>query len=291
MVDILDGRLARNTYKKGLIERSNVLRVRPALALIQIGSNKESSIYIEQKKKFAKDVHAHVEHVIFKEKSSFEEIAAYIHTCNTRTNIHGIIIQLPVPQSLDVQKLINTIDPAKDVDGLTDTNQSLLEMGKPQFVPATAKGVMSLLTFYAIDVAEKNVVVFGRSRLVGGPIAALLRARGAFVSVCHSKTENPREVSKKADILIVAIGKPEHIDASYIKPGAIVIDVGINDISGHMLEHELPRRHIVGDVHHDQAEKLAKAISPVPGGVGPMTVLSLFDNLILSAEKMCRKII
>ena len=284
MADILDGRIARNTYKKALIERSKKLSARPTLALIQIGNNAESTIYIEQKKKFARDIDVLVEHVQCTETTPFEEIEKKIQSFNARQDIHGIIIQLPIPKTLDVQKLLNTIDPKKDVDGLTDTNQKLLEQGTPGFIPATAKGVVSLLEFYNISVAHKKVVVFGKSRLVGGPIASLLKAQGAEVSVCHSQTINPREISKQADIVIVAIGRPEYIDASYIRPGAVIIDVGINDISGKKLEEEITKRRIVGDVKHKSVETLAKAISPVPGGVGPMTVLSLFDNLILSAE-------
>lgn len=284
MVVILDGKIARNTYKKALIERSKKLSTRPVLALIQIGNNKESTIYIEQKKKFAHDIDARVEHVQYPENTSFEDIEKLIQSFNARKDINGIIIQLPIPKTLDVHKLVNTIDPKKDVDGLTDINQKLLEQGTPRFIPATAKGVMSLLEFYDIPVLHSKTVVFGRSRLVGGPIASLLKAKGAHVEVCHSQTTHPREISKGADIVIVAIGKPEYIDASYIKPGAVIIDVGINDISGKKLEEEITKRHIVGDVNHASVETLAKAISPVPGGVGPMTVLSLFDNLILSAE-------
>jgi methylenetetrahydrofolate dehydrogenase (NADP+) / methenyltetrahydrofolate cyclohydrolase len=284
MPEILDGKKARDSYKIGLLERSKGLSCKPTLALIQVGDNKESIIYIEQKKKFAETVHAQVEHLVFISDATFEDIQQNIKILNERKDIHGIIVQLPLPQHLDSRALINTIDPKKDVDGLTDTNQNLLELGKPHFVPATARGVLDLLSFYHIDVKDKTVVVFGRSRLVGSPIAHLLRAQGAFVSVCHSKTEHPREISKTADIVIVAIGKPEYIDASYIKEGAVVIDVGINSV---LKEGDLKRK-LVGDVDHQKVAKLVKAISPVPGGVGPMTVLSLFANLILSAEDMCR---
>lgn len=279
MADILDGKIARDSYKKALIERSKSLSCTPTLALIQVGNNRESSIYIEQKKKFAEQIHAKVEHILFDDNISSSDIEKNIHSLNKRSDIHGIIVQLPLPAHLNARDIINTIDPKKDVDGLTDTNQTLLESGKSYFVPATARGVLDLLTFYHIAVSGRHVTVFGRSRLVGSPIAHLLRAQGAHVSVCHSKTLNPREISKTADIVIVAIGKPELIDASYIKEGAIVIDVGINS---------LPDRKLVGDVNHQSVKKLVKAISPVPGGVGPMTVLSLFGNLIVSAEDMCR---
>ncbi|MEN9621821.1 MAG: bifunctional methylenetetrahydrofolate dehydrogenase/methenyltetrahydrofolate cyclohydrolase FolD [Candidatus Parcubacteria bacterium] len=284
MADILDGKKARDSYKQGLFERSKRLSCTPALALIQIGDNRESTLYIEQKKKFALDIHAQVEHIVFKTDVTFEEVQNVIKELNARTDIHGIIVQLPLPAHLDSRAIINIIDPQKDVDGLTDTNQTLLESGKAYFVPATARGVLDLLKFYHIEVKDKNVVVFGRSRLVGSPIAHLLKAQGAHVSVCHSKTEHPQEISKQADIVIVAIGKPELIDTSYIKEGVVVIDVGINSV----LDTKTQKMRLVGDVDHANVEKLVKAISPVPGGVGPMTVLSLFANLILSAEVMCR---
>ncbi len=282
MSQILDGRIARDSYKKALSEASRALLTRPTLALIQIGTNKESDIYIAQKKKFATDIDAIVEHMQFAENISTQEVQDAIEKLNIDTRIHGIIVQLPIPKHLDVTTIINTISPLKDVDGLTDDNQKLLAEGKPRFIPATAKGVMDLLSFYSIEVKGKNVVVFGRSRLVGSPIADLLRSKGALVSVCHSQTPDPKSLSKIADIVIVAIGKPELIDASYIKDRAIVIDVGINSKPGF-------KSKIVGDVNHLSVEKLVKAISPVPGGVGPMTVLSLFANLILSAQKAAVK--
>lgn len=289
MTEILDGKIARNSYTKGLIERSARLSMRPTLALIQVGNIRESNIYIEQKKKFATMIDARVEHVMFPEDVSSLEIERAIDVFNKRTDIHGIIIQLPLPAHLNKELLIEKINPAKDVDGLTDANQQLLEKGIPHMIPATAKGVLALLTFYHIDVQGKKVVVFGRSRLVGGPIANLLRARGADVSVCSSQTVDPRALSTKADIVIVAIGKPEYIDASYIKPGAVIIDVGINSVNTLQPETHTPSRTMVGDVNFKEVSPLVKAISPVPGGVGPMTVLSLFDNLILSAEEGAAK--
>ncbi len=283
MPEILDGRKARDSYTKGLIERSARLSTRPILALIQIGDNKESSIYIEQKKRFAQTIGAQVEHVRFAADVSPENVESTIRALNSRKDVNGIIIQLPLPTQFNKQALIELIDPTKDVDGLTNESQRLLDAGMPHLIPATAKGVMKLLDFYNIDVREKKVVVFGRSRLVGGPTASLLRARGASVSVCSSQTADPRAVSKLADIIIVAIGKPRLIDASYIQPGCVIIDVGISSITG-----ETERR-VSGDVDFESVSPLVKAISPVPGGVGPMTVLSLFDNLILSAEGSAAK--
>ncbi len=287
MADILDGKRSRDSYTKGLIERSARLSMRPTLALIQIGDNKESNIYIEQKKRFAQAIDARVEHVKFKEDAAIADVEASIRSLNARADIHGIIIQLPLPARFDKNALIELIDPKKDVDGLTNESKRLLDMGTPYMIPATAKGIMKLLEFYKIDVRGKKAVVFGRSRLVGGPTASLLSARGADVSVISSQTVDPRAVSKQADIVIVAIGKPRLIDASYIKPGSVIIDVGINSLPESQLSPSGST--VSGDIDFDSISPLVKAISPVPGGVGPMTVLSLFDNLIVSAEGSAAK--
>ncbi|MBI5134405.1 MAG: bifunctional 5,10-methylenetetrahydrofolate dehydrogenase/5,10-methenyltetrahydrofolate cyclohydrolase [Candidatus Taylorbacteria bacterium] len=284
---ILDGKKARDSYKSRLIERVGALSCTPTLALVQIGDNRESTIYIEQKKKFGQTIGAHTEHIHLPENATENSISSRILALNRRDDVHGIIIQLPLPAHLDRLSLINLIDPEKDVDGLTDENQRLLEEGTPRHIPATAKGVSLLLDFYGISPAGKKAVVFGRSRLVGHPAAKLLEMKGADVSVCHSKTEDPEKISKTANILVVAVGKPGLIGARHVKEGAVVIDVGINSVSGAKLEEEIPKRKIVGDVDFEAVQSLASAISPVPGGVGPMTVLSLFDNLISSAEKSC----
>lgn len=296
MPQILDGKVARDFYKSGLIERIQKLSCTPKLALIQIGQNKESDVYVRQKLLFAKSIGAHAEHIRIESTESQNSVIQLIHRLNGQSDIHGIIVQLPLPETFDKQTLINAIAPHKDVDGLTTHNQSLLGTTKPHFTPATARGVDLLLSFYNINVKNKNVVVFGRSALVGYPIAQLSKQKGAHVSVCHSQTENPKKISREADIVIVAIGKPEYIDETFLKKDAIVIDVGINAVTYAKqktivarLSEEIPRRHLVGDVNFARVSPLVSAISPVPGGVGPMTVLSLFDTLILSAENLCRK--
>jgi methylenetetrahydrofolate dehydrogenase (NADP+) / methenyltetrahydrofolate cyclohydrolase len=280
MPQILDGKIARDFYKNSLIEKIGRLSIVPSLSIIQIGDNRESTIYIEQKKKFGVSIGVPVNHLHLPENSSFEEVDKIIRVENSKREVGGIIIQSPVPAHLDFLKLVNLIDPKKDVDGLTDENQKLLESGQPRFIPATAKGVMFLLDFYKISIVGRRAAVLGRSRLVGHPIAEILKNRGAIVSVCHSKTKNTVEITKQSDIIVAAIGKPELIDASYIQQGSIVIDVGINSIKGEKLEEEVPKRKLVGDVNHTSVSNLVSAITPVPGGVGPMTVLSLFDNLI-----------
>jgi methylenetetrahydrofolate dehydrogenase (NADP+)/methenyltetrahydrofolate cyclohydrolase len=284
MPQILYGKPARDFYKQRLISRVTSLSQTPLLALIQIGDNKESSIYIEQKKKFAKVIGANVEHIHLPESSTEKEVAAKISALNARKDVQGIIVQLPLPSHLNKEKIYDFVDPKKDVDGLTSENQKLLEGGAPRFIPATAKGISLLLDFYKISVRDKKVAVLGRSRLVGHPTAELLKMKGGKVTVCHSQTTNTKEICTTADLIIVAIGKPMHVDSSYVKKGAVIIDVGINSPKGGKFEEEMPHRKVVGDVNFDDVSGLVEAITPVPGGVGPMTVLSLFDNLISSAE-------
>ncbi|HEY9480857.1 MAG TPA: bifunctional 5,10-methylenetetrahydrofolate dehydrogenase/5,10-methenyltetrahydrofolate cyclohydrolase [Candidatus Paceibacterota bacterium] len=274
-MQIIDGRKARDFYKAKLIERVAKLSRVPCLAIVQIGDDPSSVVYIEQKKKFGALVGAAVEHIHMPATTSFETLGAKISELNARLDVDGIIIQLPLPAHLDKILALNLIDPKKDVDGLCDENQRLLAEGHPHFVPATAKGVLSLLDYYGIDPKDKKVAVMGRSRLVGSPLAELFRLRGATVSVCHSKTPNTPEIAKTADILVVAIGKPHLVDAQYLKQGVVVIDVGLSRTEAGLC----------GDVDPEAARKLSSAYTPVPGGVGPMTVLSLFDNLISSAQE------
>lgn len=284
---ILDGKKIRDEIKPQLLRRAVVLSARgakfvPTIAIVQIGDNQQSTVYIRQKKLFAESIGARAIHVHLPEIATFADVSAAIGEQNVAPDVHGIILQLPLPSHLSSEKdaLIDLINPQKDVDGLTSENQKLLEAGTPRFIPATAKAVMTILDFYNIPVAGKNVAVLGRSKLVGWPTSRLLALKGAHVTTCHSKTPNTREIALVADIVIVAIGKPSLVDRSYIKDGAVVIDVGMTKV-GTGADGKL-----FGDVDHPSVEKIASAITPVPGGVGPVTVLSLFANLIESAEKI-----
>ena len=281
---LLDGKIARDVRTRALNASFSTLGFVVRLAIVQVGDNPDSTVYIEQKKKFALKIGVTVSHLKFPEDVSFETLSREIQNLNIDSTIHGIIVQLPLPKHLDKEKVIALIYPEKDVDGLTDENQQLLAESHPRFVPATARGILSLLDFYHIPLNGKKVVVLGRSRLVGMPTALAMKSRGALVSVCHSQTLNTREVTLTSDIVIVAIGKPELIDVSYIKKDAVVVDVGINSASG-ALEEEISKRRVVGDVNFESVVSIVSAISPVPGGVGPMTVLSLFENL-LDATKL-----
>jgi methylenetetrahydrofolate dehydrogenase (NADP+)/methenyltetrahydrofolate cyclohydrolase len=270
----LDGRIARDFYKGKLVKKVDALARKPLLAIVQVGDDPSSAVYIEQKKKFGASIGALVEHVRIDVEASQGDVAEAIARLNARTDVDGIILQLPLPPQLEKIALINLIDPQKDVDGLTDECQCRLAEGRPLFVPATAKGVMALLDFYKVTVAGKKAAVMGRSRLVGSPVAALLRASGADVAVCHSQTPDAAAVTRGADMLVVAIGRPALVGAAHIKPGAVVVDVGLTKRDGKLW----------GDVDHAAVAGLVSALTPVPGGVGPMTVLSLFDNLVTSAE-------
>lgn len=271
---ILDGRKVRDAKVGPLHARVAALSRVPTLALFQIGDNPASTAYISQKKAFAERVGARVLHRHFAEGVSGVAVAEALRADNADVSVDGIILQLPVPTHIDRAALIELISPAKDVDGLTSESQRLLAEGRPGLVPATAKAVMFILDFYGVAVAGTKVAVLGRSRLVGAPTALLLAARGADVTVCHSKTENVRGITRSADIVVVAIGKPGLIGADYIKPGATVIDVGITRVDGRLM----------GDVDHPAVEAIVGALTPVPGGVGPVTVLSLFDTLVQAAE-------
>lgn len=269
---MLDGRIVRASRLATLSEKIKRFPRIPTLAIIQVGDRADSAAYIRAKKAFAERIGARVNHTHFPEGVSETEVVDMIAKLNIDSEIDGIIVQLPLPAHLDSNKIINTIDPKKDVDGLTDTNQTLLSKNDPQAViPATARGVKELLEYYKIDLKGKKVAVVGRSRLVGTPIAHACAHAGAEVIVCHSKTLDLVHETKKADVVVVAVGKPDLIGAAHIKPGAVVIDVGINRASDGSLK---------GDVDFVQVEGVASAVTPVPGGVGQMTVLALFENLI-----------
>jgi len=261
MPKILDGKIIRDEIILKLKKEIESFKSVPTLAIVQVGDLAESSKYIKAKKVLAEKIGAVVRHVQFNESISQDEVVVEIQRLNQDTTVHGIILQLPIPKNLNSLEIIETINPQKDVDGLT-----LLT----KFIPATAKGIMAMLDYYKIEAVDKNVTVMGRSKLVGQPIAKALTGLGAKVSVVHSKIENPKEITKIADILIVAIGKANLVDETYIKSGQVVIDVGIN----------FQDKNLVGDVDFEKVKDIVSAISPVPGGVGPLTVASLFENLV-----------
>lgn len=276
---LLDGKKLSNEIAEKLKKRIDGSGVMPVLAIIQIGAIEESNIYIKHKKAFAGKIGAKVEHITLGIDVSQDDVVAKINELNTNNNIHGIILQLPIPKHIDKRSLIETIDPKKDVDGLHSVNQSKIFQGDDTgIVPATPKGVMSLLREYKIPLEGKRAVVVGRSLLVGRPMAMLLLKENVTVTIAHSKTENLQSIIKESDIIVVAVGKAGLITKDMVREGQVIVDVGTNSVVGKTLE-EVETRKLVGDVMFEDVKDLVYAISPVPGGVGPMTVASLFENL------------
>ena len=283
MAKILKGAVVRDSRLDELKEKISRLHRRPVLAIIQIGDRHDSNAYIREKKIFADKVGALVRHIRFSENEKDAAIIDAIKELNFDKSINGVIVQLPVPEKLPVYKIIDSIDPSKDVDGLTSFNLAkMLRNDDVVFTPAVARGIISLLQYYKVPIRGSKVVVIGRSVLVGKPTALVMLKQDATVTVCHKGTKNLSRITRAADIIISAAGKPQLIGKRHVSRGQVVIDVGINAVSG-KLEDEIKGRRISGDVDFTAVSNIVRAISPVPGGVGPMTVLSLFENLYESA--------
>ena len=250
-------------------------RINPGLAVIIVGDDPASRVYVNNKKKACEDLGIYSEEYAMPEETTEEELLKLIGELNGRKEISGILVQLPLPKHIDEKNVINAIDPKKDVDAFHPVNVGKIMVGDFDFVPCTPAGVMELIKESGIDVAGKDCVVVGRSNIVGKPQAMLLLHKNGTVTICHSKTKDLKEKTKNADILVAAVGIPNFITGDMIKPGAVVIDVGINRIAPKTL---------VGDVDFESAEKVAGAITPVPGGVGPMTIAMLMRNTIKAAE-------
>jgi methylenetetrahydrofolate dehydrogenase (NADP+)/methenyltetrahydrofolate cyclohydrolase len=278
MIKILDGK--KLSLKQGEILKKKILHLskKPRLVIIQIGNRTESNTYIKRKKEFGEYLGVDVVHAKYKSSISEKELIKNIKQFNSDESVQGIIIQIPLPKHLDPNKLVEYIDEGKDVDGQTSKNLKALIDGKPGYIPATTKGIMTLLEKNNIPLKGTSVCVVGRSTLVGKPTALEFLNRNATVTVCHSKTKNLKRFTTSTDILVVAVGKANFIDEKFIKRGQVVIDVGINPITKN------GKIGIVGDVNTKNVLNKVKAITPVPGGVGPMTILSLFENLILGCS-------
>ncbi|OHA16989.1 MAG: hypothetical protein A3G52_03705 [Candidatus Taylorbacteria bacterium RIFCSPLOWO2_12_FULL_43_20] len=287
---ILDGKKARDSLKANLMDKIANCIDRPKLVIIQCGDKEESNKYIQQKKKFGAEIGVEVEHIHFLRSVSEKEVIDSIKKANSDDKIHGIIVQLPLPPNLDKDEIIESIHPEKDADGLTSANIKLMWQGNEEaMIPATAQGVAFLLDFYGFSPEGKNVVIIGRSELVGKPIAAVLLSRNATVTICHSKTQDLVGTCRKADILISAAGVPGLVDESYSHANQVIVDVGINIARGKKLEEEIFGKHLVGDVNWESVRNVAKAVSPVPGGVGPLTVAFLFGNVLKMCEAAARR--
>ena len=252
----------------------NNLRI-PKIASILIGNDGGSIYYMESQEKNAKALEVGFEKVILSEDTSEEAIINKIHELNEDENIQGIILQLPLPKGFDEKKIVREISPSKDIDCLTFESQGKLYMGEPEFLPCTPNSVITLIKSLNIDITGKKAVVIGRSNIVGKPVAQLLLNENATVTICHSRTQNLKEICKEADILVAAIGKPKFIDDTYVNEDAVVIDVGTSRFNGK----------ITGDVDFDKVVDKCKAITPVPGGVGALTTTLLIKNACEALKK------
>jgi methylenetetrahydrofolate dehydrogenase (NADP+)/methenyltetrahydrofolate cyclohydrolase len=266
---ILNGKTAAAEAKAHCRDYLNKRGVMPGLVIITIGDDPASAVYVRNKIKACADCGIDVQHYAYPADVEFDVVAGKIFNANFSPSIVGIMIQLPLPNGWDARKLMELIDPKKDVDGLTYTNIGMLWADGPYHHPCTAKGIDWLLHENGIHFTGKHVVVVGRSDIVGKPMAAIALENNATVTICHSRTKNLAEHTKMADILVVAVGKPGLITGDMVKPGAVVVDVGINRTENGL----------VGDVDFDSVAEVAGWITPVPGGVGPMTVAMLMNNV------------
>ena len=290
MVKILDGKKLSEEIAVELTAKILKLKIKPVLAIIQIGNNPESNSYIGRKKAYGEKIGAKVHHFALPNNISNNSLIKFIKELNERKDIHGTIVQLPIPKTLNKYEIMEAIDHKKDVDGLNSKNTNILyespfENFKPKkipkgLVPATAKGIVTLLKKNNIALVGKKVLVVGRSVLVGKPTALLLTAEDATVTIAHKKTINLSKLAKENDIIISAAGKAGLIEKKCFRKGQVIIDVGTNAVVGPKTLEEVTKYKMVGDVDFESAKKIVSAISPVPGGVGPMTVASLFENLL-----------
>ena len=279
---LIDGRTVAKKWKDYAAQRTQRLiekGVTPHLAVILVGGNAASQVYVRNKENAC--IHAGIRSTIIRlpEVCTQEELENAVLSLNEDKSVHGILVQLPLPKGLDEARVLALIDPDKDVDGFHAMNSGRLMNGQPSFVPCTPLGVMKLLEAYQIPTRGKHAVIIGRSNIVGKPMAMLLLAADATVTICHSKTANLAEITRQADILVAAVGKPNFVTGDMIKQGAAVVDVGINRVDDGL----------VGDVHAEQAEKVASYLTPVPGGVGQMTIAMLLSNTLDAAERYVGK--
>jgi len=253
--------------------------VTPGLAVVLVGNDAASAVYVRNKHRACAEIGFYSEVHELPEETKEDELLALLARLNEDPKIHGILVQLPLPKQIDADKVIRTIKPEKDVDAFHPENVGRITLGNYHFLPCTPAGVMALLDAYGIDPSGKDCVVVGRSNIVGKPQAFLLLERNATVTICHSRTAELSSHTKRADIVVVAIGKPRFLKADMVKPGAVVIDVGIN---------RLPDGKLCGDVDFESVSKVASAITPVPGGVGPMTITMLMKNALTAARESRR---
>jgi methylenetetrahydrofolate dehydrogenase (NADP+)/methenyltetrahydrofolate cyclohydrolase len=273
---LIDGRVVAQELRERLAERIAALGFAPGLAVVLVGDDPASAVYVRNKDRAAASAGIAAQTIRLPASTSQAELLAVVERLNADPGVDGILVQLPLPAGLDTQTVIRAIDPAKDVDGLTPFNAVLLAAGQTGLVPCTPLGVMKLLEHAGVSLSGARAVVLGRSVLVGKPVAALLLAADATVTVAHSRTRNLEAECRRADILVAAVGRPEMVRGDWIANQAVVIDVGINRLADGRL---------VGDVAFEECARVASAITPVPGGVGPMTIACLLENTLEAAVR------
>jgi methylenetetrahydrofolate dehydrogenase (NADP+)/methenyltetrahydrofolate cyclohydrolase len=274
---VIDGKQVSSQIRQELAGEVRDLKnqgLTPGLAVILVGENPASQVYVRQKEKGCSEVGiSSIKHEL-SSSTTEDELLELIDKLNKDSSIHGILVQLPLPKQINEEKVLMAIDPAKDVDGFHPINVGALMVGSGTLLPCTPKGIIELLKRYNADLNGKNAVVVGRSNIVGKPVALLLLRENATVEICHSRTRDLKEHTKKADVLVAAVGRPKFITGDMIKAGAYVIDVGVNRLE----------KGLVGDVDFEAAKEVAAAITPVPGGVGPMTIAMLLKNTVIAAK-------
>lgn len=278
MYKLIDGKVISAAVKERVKNEVAALKekgITTGLAVIIVGEDPASKVYVNNKKKACEALGIISEEYALAENTSQEELLSLIDTLNKKESINGILCQLPLPKHLDETAVINAISPDKDVDAFHPVNVGKIMQGDYDFVPCTPAGIMEMLAFEGIDIAGKNCVVIGRSNIVGKPMSMLLLHKNGTVTICHSKTQNLKEVCKNADILVAAVGRPNFVTSDMVKEGAVVIDVGINRVDSKL----------VGDVNFSEVCEKASYITPVPGGVGPMTIAMLMQNTLTAAKK------
>lgn len=279
MAILMDGKELAKKIRGELKEEVEQLKkdgITPKLAVVMVGEDKASQVYVRNKSRACNEIGIAFEEFLLPDTTKMEELLALIDTLNNRDDIDGILLQSPIPKHLDINLAFNRISPEKDVDGFNPINVGRLSIGEDSFVSCTPAGVVRMLEEYDIEMEGKHAVILGRSNIVGKPLIQCMLKKNATVTVCHSRTKQIEEITKQADILIAAIGKAKFVKADMVKDGAVVVDVGIN---------RTEEGKLVGDVDFETVEKKVKAITPVPGGVGPMTIAMLMTNLVKAAKK------
>ena len=282
-MEILDGKKVSARLKAELaaeVEKMKEEGVVPGLAVIIVGDNPASRVYVNNKKKMCAEIGIYSEEYALPDQTTQDELISVINKLNNDKNIHGILVQLPLPKHIDEKTVIGSIIPEKDVDAFHPVNVGKIMIGDFDFLPCTPSGIMELIAESGIDLEGKTCVVVGRSNIVGKPMAMLLLHKNATVTICHSKTKNLKEVCKSADILVVAVGRAQMINDEYVKESAIVIDVGMNRNAD---------KKLVGDVDFESVAPHTSYITPVPGGVGPMTIVTLMKNTVTAAKKLTKR--